>query len=217
VIRGQPLFRGDDRHIHHLLTASGKRTDASVAILLVLAGLAATAAVVSAGWRSLPVAGVIALLCLTTLLGVQLLGYVELSVLGNRLVRLLRMFRRRGHTLVQVAEAARHIRGASAWPDLRRRLEGLVEAGVLEEVSIRRRDGEPEAAPGDAWTLETRLASDGYVLVARARADDRANVRPEDIRQYLVPAIEHTMDRLVRDRPGPADDVGDVAAAKELG
>jgi UDP-GlcNAc:undecaprenyl-phosphate GlcNAc-1-phosphate transferase len=210
LIRGHPLFRSDDRHVHHMLAASGRRVDVCVATLLGLAALTAVAAVASTGWRSLPVAVLIAALCLTTLVGALLLGYVELSVLGSRLVRLVRMFRHRGHTLVRIAEAARHVREASAWPDLRRRLRALVEAGVLEEVSIER-PGDGAAPEGNAWVLKTRIGGDGYVLVARAAADGGSTVRPEDIRQYLVPALEHTMGRFDRDRienAGSAEGLG---------
>jgi hypothetical protein len=184
--------------------------DACVATLLGLAALTAVAAVASTGWRSLPVAALIAALCVTTVVGVLLLGYVELSVLGSRLLRLVRMFRHRGHTLVRIAEASRHVREAAAWPDLRRRLQGLVEAGVLEEVSIERRDGGGAAEP-NAWVLKARIGGEGYVLVARAAADGTSNVRPEDIRQYLVPALEHTMGRFDRDR------IGKTGSAEGLG
>jgi UDP-GlcNAc:undecaprenyl-phosphate GlcNAc-1-phosphate transferase len=204
LIRGQPIFHGDDRHIHHMLTASGRRMDVSVALLLLLAATAATAAVVSAGWRTLPVATLIGALCVTTVLGVQLLGYVELSVLGNRFVRLVGMARHRGRTLVKIAEVARHLRAATAWPDLRRHLASLVEAEVLDEISIQRSDATAEATGTNSWVLKTRVGADGYVLVVRASADGRSSVRPEDVRQYLVPALEHTIGRF--DRARLADD-----------
>jgi hypothetical protein len=199
LIRGQRLFRGDDRHIHHLLSARGLRIDVAVGVLLCLAALTAIAAVVSAGWRSLWVASLIFGLVLTTLLGVQLLGYVELRVLGDRLGRLFLQFRRRGGTLVRVVEASQRVGRARSWPEVSGLLRELVEEGVLEEAVLERRGPRAGAGAEHAWTLEHDMGMQdrpGYSLRVRAHADGRGGVRPEDVRGYLVPALEQAVERL---------------------
>ena len=198
-VRGHPLSRGDDRHIHHMLLVSGRRKDLAVGLLLALATLTAIAAVVSTSWRSLPVAGVIVGLVLTTLVGIQALGYVELRVVLDRVGRLLRMSRRRGRVLVHVAEAAHRVRHAASWVDLQDALRALVEGGVLDQAELVPRQAREDARPTQAWTLEGDIGPaerPGYTLLVRSREDDRFAVRPEDVKHYILPALEAAVERL---------------------
>ena len=198
-VRGQPLARGDDRHIHHMVVGSGRRQDVAVALLLALVGLTATAAVVSAKWRSLPVAAVIVGLVLTTIVGIQALGYVELRVVRDRLVRLLRMSRQRGRTLVHVAEAAQRIRTASSWLDLQAALRTLTDQGVVDHVRLVTREAREADASAHAWTLEGDVGpmeGAGYTLILRSARDDPFSVRPEDLKNYVLPALEAALERL---------------------
>ena len=198
-VRGQPLSRGDDRHIHHMLLVTGRRKDVAVAFLLALASLPAVAAVVSAGWRSLPVAAVILALVAVTLLGIELLGYVELRVVRDRVLRLFSQSRRRGKVLVRVAETAHRLRRAASWVDLQGALGSLVEEGVLDQAELLPRPGRVDARPAQAWTLEGDLGPaerPGYTLLVRSCDDERYAVRPDDVRNYLLPALEAAVERL---------------------
>lgn len=198
-VRGHPLARGDDRHIHHMLLVSGRRPDLAVGLLLALVALTAVAAVVSISWRSLPVALVIVALVVTTVVGIQALGYVELNVVRDRILRLASRSRHRGKVLVRVAEAAHRVRHASSWVDLQKALGSLVEHGVLDRVDLEDRPARADAQPAHVWTLEGDLGAverPGYSLVVRSCDDDRFAVRPEDIKQYIVPALEAAVERL---------------------
>ena len=202
-IRGQPLARGDDRHIHHMLVGSGRRQDLVVGLLLALVALTAAAAVSSSRWRSLPVAAVIVALVVTTIVAVQALGYVELRVVRDRLARLTRMSRQRGRTLVHVAEASQRMRHAASWGALEQALRSLVDQGVVDRVELVPREARVDAEPTHAWTLEGDVGAaerPGYTLVIRSREDDPFAVRPEDLKNYVVPALEAAVERLGSDR-----------------
>jgi UDP-GlcNAc:undecaprenyl-phosphate GlcNAc-1-phosphate transferase len=206
-VRGQALARGDDRHIHHMLVVGGRRTDHAVGLLLALAALTATAAVVSIGWRSLPVALLAAAIVGVTFAGVHALGYVEFGVVRDRVVRLVRLSRVRGDVLVRVAEAARRIRHATSREELDAHLRSLVADGILDQIDLVPRLARPDATPTHAWTLEGDVGPPerpGYTLVVRSCEDERFAVRPDDVKGYLVPALESTLDRLHAERPEPA-------------
>lgn len=207
-VRGQPLSRGDDRHIHHMLLGSSRRRDLAVGMLLSLVALTAVAAVVSSSWRSLPVAVVIAVLLVTTLVGIQALGYVELSVVRDRVLRLVRRSRHRGKVLVRVVETAHRLRHASSWVDLQKALGSLVESGVVDHIDVANRPERTDAKAAHVWTLEGDLGAvdqPGFSLLVRSCDDDRFAIRPEDIKQYIVPALEAAVERLgVAGTPGNA-------------
>jgi|GEM_PF-2044054 len=198
-VRGHPLARGDDRHIHHMLQVPGRRTDLAVGLLLVLVGLTAVAAVVSVSWRSLPVAGVILALVATTVIGIQALGYVEFSVVRDRLLRLVRLSRRRGRVLVHVAEAAYHVEKARSWLEVQDALESLVRQGVLDQAELVARSARDRPENERVWRLEGDLGDavrPGFLLRVRSCQHDRSAVRPEDVGHYLIPALEAALERL---------------------
>jgi UDP-GlcNAc:undecaprenyl-phosphate GlcNAc-1-phosphate transferase len=198
-VRGQPLAHGDDRHIHHMLVESGRRKEHAVGVLLGLAALTGLAAVASARWRSVPVALLIAGLVATTAIGVQALGYVEFRVVTDRLRRFLRLTKRRTHVLVSVAEAAQRIRRAASWVELQAALRTLVDGGILDEADLVPREPRRAPTPGHAWTLEGDVGpaeNPGYTLVVRSSEDERFAVRPEDVKAYVLPALEAAVERL---------------------
>jgi UDP-GlcNAc:undecaprenyl-phosphate GlcNAc-1-phosphate transferase len=198
-VRGQPLARGDDRHIHHMLVVSGRRPDHAVGMLLALAGLTALAAYVSAGWRSLPVSVLVAGLVFATVVGVTALGYVEFRVVRDRIVRLAMHSRRRGRTLVRIAETAQRVRRARNVEEVEAALQVLVEEGVLDRAALVRRGPAGDDRPIRGWSLDASLGppeAPGYSLEVRSREDERFPVRPDDLKTYLVPAVDAAMARL---------------------
>ncbi len=205
-VRGQPLARGDDRHIHHMLLVSGRRPDVAVGLLLTFVGLTAFAAYASAGWRSLPVALLIVAIVVGTGFGVLRLGYVELGVARDRLFRLVTRSRKRGKALVQVAEVAHQVRRAATREDVVRALEGLVATGVVDRAELLTRGGRPAATAAYVWSLEGDVGAierPGYALRVAAREDGNLVIRPEDVKHYLIPALEAAIERI--ERPSPPE------------
>ncbi len=198
-VRGQALSRGDERHVHHMLVVTGRRKDHAVALLLLLVALTAAAATFSARWRILPVAILVVGLVVVTFAGVHALGYVEFSVVRDRLGRLFRMTHRRNRTLVRVAEASQRLRNAGSWLELQEALRALVAEGILDRAEILPRSPGPEAQPTLAWTLEGDLGGaerPGYTLFVRSSKEDQAALRPDDVRNYLLPALAAAVERL---------------------
>ena len=124
----------------------------------------------------------------------------------RRALRFFRLSRRRSDTLVRVAESAHAIRGARSWPELQRELDRLVDGDVLCEVSLVSRAPRNEDETVHTWILESVVGPferEGYMLRARASDHGHGKIRPEDVRLYLVPAVEIALER-IEGAAGPA-------------
>jgi UDP-GlcNAc:undecaprenyl-phosphate GlcNAc-1-phosphate transferase len=91
-LRGQPLFGADRGHIHHRLLARGWTVRRVVLVLYGLSGLFAVLSLVGSAWQGRMSGMVLVVFAVAGWVGVQNLGYVELSMAG-KMIRP-RVFRR---------------------------------------------------------------------------------------------------------------------------
>jgi UDP-GlcNAc:undecaprenyl-phosphate GlcNAc-1-phosphate transferase len=79
-LRGQPIFKGDRRHIHHRLLDRGLTPRKVVFLLYAVASLGAALSIIQSTVRSQFGGLVVVLFCAAAWIGVQHLGYVEFGV-----------------------------------------------------------------------------------------------------------------------------------------
>lgn len=115
-LRGQPVFGADRGHIHHKLLAKGWTVRRSVLVLYGVTGLAAVLSLVGSAWQGRMTGLVLVVFAVAAWVGVQNLGYAELSMAGK-------MIRPRGFRKLLEAELA-----------LKMMREGLEGARTGEEV-----------------------------------------------------------------------------------
>lgn len=118
-LAGQPLFGGDQRHIHHRLLRRGLTPRGAVLVLYGAASLGAAAALLLADVRQRHTFSLVILLFVAlTALGVHQLRYVEFSGMG-RLLRRGGFDPRRGLTAqIALRHWSQEIAAASDWPAL---------------------------------------------------------------------------------------------------
>ncbi|MEZ5365281.1 MAG: MraY family glycosyltransferase [Bryobacterales bacterium] len=201
-LRGRPMFRADQRHIHHRLASRGWP---SPKITLSCAGYslagAATAGVVGAKGAAPVAMAMIAGFAILSFAGLRYLRYAELECAAGRL-----WSARTSSTLAdQIALTERREELESAAdPDRRWELVvlSLRELG-FREVRLFDRAGRPlreSSARRDglecAWKLRVRLPDGEGVLEAERAVDDAGETRvSEDLEQLLSRAF-------VRQAPG---------------
>jgi len=115
-LRGQPVFGADRGHIHHKLLAKGWTARRSVLVLYGVSGLFAVLSLAGSAWQGRMTGLVLVVFAVAAWVGVQNLGYVELSMAGK-------MIRPRGFRKLLRAELA-----------LKMMKDGLERARTGEEV-----------------------------------------------------------------------------------
>lgn len=125
-VSGAPYLTGDRSHIHHVLLTKGWSVRRAVASMAGVSALFSAMAFLSRSWReegallALLVLGVLALVAL------RWLGYVELSVVWDRMIGALSRSRRPGMPLsLALARTGARVRGAT---DIEQLLEALCQA-----------------------------------------------------------------------------------------
>ena len=155
-LTGQPLFAGDQRHIHHRLLRRGLTTRRAVLLLYAVAGAGAVASLVLADVRQRETYELVILLFVgLAAIGVQQLGYAEFSEVG-RLLRRGRLDPRKTlHGQVALRHWAQEIARAQDFDQL---WECLRQAGVaLDFHGLEFRAG-PAAAP--RWRRRQTLSGE---------------------------------------------------------
>ena len=133
-VSGKPFFEGDQSHIHHVLLKKGLGMGRTVALLGGVSLSFSAAAFVSRIWR---VGGALASFVFflgIAGLGLRYLRYMELSLLGDRLLQALRKPRRGLPRVLAVARAGDRVREGSGEVDL-----------ALDPVAIALREAVEEA------------------------------------------------------------------------
>lgn len=83
ILRQQPIFSADRRHIHHQLLSRGLTARRAVFVLYGFSGLAAVGSLLLTTAREQYHGFVVVFLCLVAWLGIQYLGYNDFAVAGN--------------------------------------------------------------------------------------------------------------------------------------
>ena len=86
VLRGQPIFTADRRHIHHLLLDRGFTPRRAALLLYGVCGLAAGLSLLESAIHQQYGGLIIVLFCAAAWIGIQRLGYEEFNIVG-RLIR----------------------------------------------------------------------------------------------------------------------------------
>jgi UDP-GlcNAc:undecaprenyl-phosphate GlcNAc-1-phosphate transferase len=210
-LAGQPLFGGDQRHIHHRLLRRGLTPRGAVLVLYGAASLGAAAALLLADVRQRHTFSLVILLFVAlTVLGVHQLRYAEFSSVGRLLRRGLDP--RRG---VSAQIALRHwsqeMTAANDWPALWdclcqaaaaldfHGLEFLPTPPTPADWRRQRRLQEQAAAPHDpgfqGWVCHLPLAARGTVIFWRA-LDPEHPAFSDELAAVLGAAAGHRLEAL---------------------
>lgn len=176
-LSGQPLFAGDQRHIHHRLRQLGLGPRAAVLVLYAAAGAGAVVSLLLADVRQRHTFELVIVLFLVLLgVGVHLLGYSEFATTGRLLRRGVLHPSRGVQTQLRLEHWAGQIVGATSyeeiWSCLRQAGQELdfhgveLRAGPAEAPRWKRReswnqtDG-PAAAAFSGWICQLPLGAGG--------------------------------------------------------
>jgi UDP-GlcNAc:undecaprenyl-phosphate GlcNAc-1-phosphate transferase len=210
-LTGQPLFAGDQRHIHHRLLRRGLTPRRAVLLLYAVAGAGAAVSLLLADLRQRETYELVILLFVgLAAIGVQQLRYAEFSEVG----RLLRRGRLDPRKALQAQVALRHwAQEIGRAQDYEQLWECVRQAGLaLEFDGIAFRAGSAEAplwqrreAPGGeaaaqrgGWRMEIPLGEDGR----QGRVEFWRGLNPEqpsfadDVAGILGNALAHRLPRL---------------------
>lgn len=134
-VSGQPYFSGDRSHIHHVLVNKGLTVPRAVLSLAGVSALFAATAVASRNWRERELLVTCVVLLVLAGLALRWLGYLELRVLVDRLIQVLRG-RRQLSDLVALAAVGEAIGAARTVEDLKARLRAAVDQGRFEFIAL---------------------------------------------------------------------------------
>ncbi len=206
-LRRQPLFSADRGHIHHKLMDRGLTPRGAVSALYGVSGLCAVMSLLLATGRS-STGVVLILFVVTTWIGVQNLGYIELSTAG-------RVIRQRGFRKMLSAqmtlrelqvglEAAQT--GKEVWAALCRGAFGLGFSSAIlfyHGEQFEETFGEP-ALGQESWSLSIPLGRHGHLELGHSFASGGSPMTGQ-------------LAKVVRDaivaKPEPATKLADIRAA----
>ncbi len=219
-VSGARYFEGDQSHVHHVLLARGHSIPRISASLGLAAALLAATAAFARSWRNDVAFAAIVVLVLLAALALRWLGYVELAVLGQRLLRGgLRRGAGRGGLpdAAALARLARGLAGAGTREEVRAAIASAAEALGLARVLVHlapRGSGaaadedastwtiEPDrldAAPAEWWAVRVAPAAPGPVIAVEVtRACDRPPLDPGAVRQALAEPLQAALARVAR-------------------
>jgi UDP-GlcNAc:undecaprenyl-phosphate GlcNAc-1-phosphate transferase len=179
-LRGQPIFGADRSHIHHRLLDRGLTPRRAVLLLYAVCGLAAAFSLLQSTLRNQFAGLVIVLFCAAAWLGIQHLGYAELTVARRLIFRgtFHRVFNAQlqFRTLEQALTAATSVE--ECWQIIRdaSRDSGFTHLALqldhtVFEESLR------HAEPSNSWTMRMPLSGSGLLnLTGEFEDPDRAMV-----------------------------------------
>jgi UDP-GlcNAc:undecaprenyl-phosphate/decaprenyl-phosphate GlcNAc-1-phosphate transferase len=166
-LRRQPLFEGDQNHIHHRLLNRGF-TPRKVALVLyacAAAGAVCSLVVMNRNWSGL----IILAFCMTTWIGVQHLGYVEFGVAGRLFID--GAFRRLLNSHISIENLEESLAAASTPEDCWNVLRlGCRESGFhrIEVHLAGQKFGEcAEIQPFESWKVTVPISGSSYIELHR--------------------------------------------------
>jgi UDP-GlcNAc:undecaprenyl-phosphate GlcNAc-1-phosphate transferase len=171
LLRGQPLFGADRGHIHHRLLDRGLTPRRVAVVLYGFCGLAAAFSLLQSMVRFQYGGLVILLFCAAAWIGIQHLGYVELSTTGRLIFpgAFLRVLNAqlRLRTLEDSLTAAASVKGC--W----RAIRDVSREFGFNHVRLRFGQAAYEerfngAAPGTTWTVRIPLSGSEYLNLSRS-------------------------------------------------
>lgn len=206
-LRRQPLFSADRGHIHHKLMDRGLTPRGAVSALYGVSGLCAVMSLLLATGRS--ATGVVLILfVVTTWIGVQNLGYIELSTAG-RVIRQ-RGFRKMLSAQMTLRELQIGLEAAQAakevWAALSKGASALGFSSATlhyQGEQFEETFGEPAADP-ESWSLSIPLGRHGHLELGHSFASGGSSMTGQ-------------LAKVVRDailaKPEPAAKVTEMRAA----
>jgi len=209
-LRRQPLFEGDQNHIHHRLLSRGF-TPRKVS--LVLYACAAAGAVCSLLVMNRNHSGFIILaFCMTTWIGVQHLGYVEFGVAGRLFID--GAFRRLLNSHISIENLETSLAAASTPEDCWKVLERCHREFGFYQIDVRmagmRFQACAEVPPFQSWKVIVPLSPTSCIELSRAfgPAQQHQVVAPfvDVLRKILAPkfsAVEQDLASLAYAVEGP--------------
>jgi UDP-GlcNAc:undecaprenyl-phosphate/decaprenyl-phosphate GlcNAc-1-phosphate transferase len=166
-LRRQPLFEGDQNHIHHRLLNRGF-TPRKVA--LVLYACAAAGAVFSLIVTTRNTSGFVVLaFCMTTWIGIQHLGYVEFGVAGRLLID--GAFRRLLNSHISLENLEERLAAASTpddcWSVLRHCYREFGFCRIEVQMAGRRFSEATEMQPLQSWKVTVPISAESQIELSR--------------------------------------------------
>jgi len=212
-LSGHPLFRADRGHIHHKLLDRGWTVRRAVLVLYAVCGMAAVLSLVGSAWQGRMTGLALVVFVAGAWVGVQHLGYAELSTVGN-------MIRPRGFRRMIGAEISlravkegllRSRSGADVWDVV---TKGAKEFGFASATMFLDgvRYSERWAAVSDEWRLVVPLSDRGYLELGHG-FEATATSPMADLLARIVKDGIVADSRPVGATPGFAESLGRVATA----
>jgi UDP-GlcNAc:undecaprenyl-phosphate GlcNAc-1-phosphate transferase len=169
LLRGQHIFSGDRRHIHHLLLDRGLRPRDVVLLLYAAAGFAAILSLLQNELQHHFPGLVIVLFCLATWIAIQHLGYIEFGMAGRMILpRALQKLLQAQLGLRALEESLAAAASAEqCWTLVRNAAQEMGFTRVSMRLSGKTYD---DALPGQAkggWTLDIPLSPDDCIVIGR--------------------------------------------------
>jgi UDP-GlcNAc:undecaprenyl-phosphate GlcNAc-1-phosphate transferase len=196
ILRRQPIFRADRRHIHHLLLDRGLTPRRVVLLLYAACGLAAILSLLQSVIHNQLSGLVIILFCLAAWVGVRYLGYVEFAVAGRLIIpgTFLRVLNARLRLLALERALDEAQTADDCWDALRSasREFGFTSLSMRLDHTLRQKNV-PTFATRNCWILDVPLSDSAYVRLSHSFDSD---LTPTDIgslagvlRRTLLPKL----------------------------
>jgi UDP-GlcNAc:undecaprenyl-phosphate/decaprenyl-phosphate GlcNAc-1-phosphate transferase len=170
ILRGQPVFGADRRHIHHLLLDRGLTPRRVALVLYGICGIAATLSLLQSMLAKHYGGAILVLFCAAVWGGIQHLGYAEFNLAG-RLIQP-RTFQRVLDAQMRLRALEQDLKTAGTVDDCWAVIRAASRDLGFQRLSMRLdhtvyRETLAEPANGHSWTLRVPLSETEFVEFAR--------------------------------------------------